>query len=79
MPGLLGFLLNASYITEQIKVLDIVKKYKDVNTILWAIDYRTVDINFGDVYEKNVTFPDYMYDENPINDWRYIINHNNST
>jgi len=69
--------INASYITEQIKILDIVKKYKDVRTILWAIDYRTIDINYGDIYEKNVKFPDYLYDENPINDWRYIIDHNN--
>ncbi|NLE24986.1 MAG: hypothetical protein GX625_06525 [Clostridiaceae bacterium] len=43
-----------SYITEQIKVLDISKKYKDVKTVLWAIDYRTVDIKAGDVYLKNV-------------------------
>ena len=69
--------INASYITEQIKVLDIAKKYQDVNTILWAIDYRTVDINVGNVYEKNVKFPGYMYDEKLINDWKYIINHNN--
>lgn len=69
--------INASYITEQIKVLDIAKKYKDVKTVLWAIDYRTVDINEGDVYLKNVKFPDYMYDEKPLNDWKYIVNHNN--
>ncbi len=69
--------LNASYITEQIKVLDISKKYKDVKTVLWAIDYRTVDINVGDVYLKNVKFPEYLYDEKPLNDWRYIISHNN--
>jgi len=69
--------INASYITEQIKVLDIAKKYRDVKTVLWAIDYRTIDINYGDVYEKNVKFPDYLYDENPLNDWRYIIDHNN--
>lgn len=69
--------INASYITEQIKVLDISKKYKDVKTYLWAIDYRTVDIHEGDVYSMNVKFPGYMYDENIINDWKYIINHNN--
>jgi hypothetical protein len=69
--------INASYITEQIKVLDISKKYKDVKTFLWAIDYRTIDINVGDVYSKNVKFPDYMYDEKLINDWKYIVNHNN--
>ena len=69
--------INASYITEQIKVLDIAKKYRDVKTVLWAIDYRTIDINVGDVYSKNVKFPDYMYDEKPLNDWKYIVNHNN--
>lgn len=70
--------INASYITEQIKILDIAKKYRDVKTVLWAIDYRTIDIHAGDIYSKNnAEFPDYMYDENPLNDWRYIINHNN--
>lgn len=70
--------INASYITEQIKVLDISKERKDVKTILWAIDYRTVDIEKGDIYSlNNVKFPEYMYDEKIINDWKYIINHNN--
>ena len=70
--------INASYITEQIKVLDIVMKYRDVKTVLWAIDYRTIDIHAGDIYTKNnAVFPEYMYDENVLNDWRYIVNHNN--
>lgn len=70
--------INASYITEQKYVLDIAQKYRDIKTVLWAVDYRTVDINHGEIYSKNnVVFPKYMYDENPINDWRYIIDHNN--
>lgn len=70
--------INASYVTEQKYVLDIALKYHDIKTVLWAVDYRTVDIRHGDIYSKNnVVFPKYMYDENPINDWRYIINHNN--
>lgn len=70
--------INASYITEQRMVLDMAEKYHDVKTVLWAIDYRTVDINPGDIYSKNdVVFPKYMYDEKILNDWRYIIDHNN--
>jgi hypothetical protein len=70
--------INASYITEQKYVLDMAKKYNDVKTVIWAVDFRTVDIRPGEIYSKNnVVFPEYMYDENPINDWKYIINHNN--
>lgn len=70
--------INASYITEQRMVLDIAMNHKDVKTVLWAIDYRTVDIKYGDIYSKNnVVFPKYMYDEKLINDWRYIVDHNN--
>ncbi len=70
--------INASYITEQKMVLDIAQKYRDIKTILWAVDYRTVDINHGDIYSmNNVVFPKYMYDEKWVNDWKYIVNHNN--
>ena len=69
--------VNASYITEQKMVLDIAEKHKDVKTVIWAVDYRTVDITLGDVYTKNVKFPKYLYDEKVINDWKYVINHNN--
>lgn len=70
--------INASYITEQIAVLDVVKEYKDAKTIIWAIDYRTVDIEEGAIYSLNNTkFPEYMYDKSVLNDWKYIVNHNN--
>lgn len=71
--------INASYITEQIAVLDTVKKHnEDAKTIIWAIDYRTVDIEKGDIYSlNNVKFPEYMYDKSQLNDWKYIVNHNN--
>jgi hypothetical protein len=69
--------INASYITEQKMVLDIAQKNKDVKTVIWAVDYRTVDIYEGDIYSKNVQFPEYMYDESTINDWKYLVNHNN--
>lgn len=70
--------INASYITEQIAVLDTVKEHNDAKTIIWAIDYRTVDIEVGDIYTLNNTkFPEYMYDQTILNDWKYIVNHNN--
>lgn len=69
--------INASYITEQKMVLDIAQISRDVKTVIWAVDYRTVDIHEGDFYTKNVQFPEYMYDEKPINDWKYVVNHNN--
>jgi len=70
--------INASYITEQKLVLDIAQKYHDIKTVLWAVDYRTVDIEHGDIYSmNNVVFPQYMYDEEWVNDWKYIVNHNN--
>ncbi len=69
--------INASYVTEQRMVLDMAEKYHEVKNVLWVVDYRTVDIHYGDVYEKEVAFPFYMYDENPLNDWKYLLNQNN--
>lgn len=70
--------INASYITEQVAVLETIKKHNDAKTIIWAIDYRTVDIEQGDVYSlNNIKFPEYMYDQSVLNDWKYIVNHNN--
>ncbi len=69
--------LNASYITEQKMILDMAQKHRDVKTVIWGIDYRTVDIPLGELYTKNVKLPEYMYDEKGINDWKYVVNHNN--
>lgn len=69
--------INASYVTEQGMVIDMAIKHNDIQNIIWNIDYRSLDIDYGEVYEKEIDFPKYMYDEKIYNDWRYIVNHSN--
>lgn len=69
--------INASYVTEQGLVVDMAIKYNNPSDIIWNIDYRCLDIDLGEFYEKEIEFPKYMYDELAYNDWRYIINHSN--
>ena len=69
--------INASYATEQGMVIDMAIKHNNVETIIWNIDYRCLDIEYGETYEKKIEFPTYMYDEKSYNDWKYIVNHSN--
>lgn len=69
--------INASYITEQGMVLDMAVKHNRVHHIIWNIDYRCINIPYGEFYKKEIEFPKYMYDEQGYNDLRYIINHSN--
>lgn len=67
--------INASYATEQGLVIDRAMEHNNPKNIIWNIDYRCLDIDLGDFYEKEIEFPEYMYDDKLSNDWRYIINH----
>ena len=69
--------LSASYITEQGLVIDMAMKHNKPKNIIWNIDYRCLDINEGEVYDKEIEFPEYLYDEKTYNDFRYVINHSN--
>ncbi len=69
--------LNASFVTEQGMVVDMATAHNDMKHIIWNIDYRCIDIYYGELYEKEIKFPKYMYDELRYNDWRYIVNHSN--
>lgn len=69
--------LNASYVTEQGMIIDMAVSNNDLKNIIWNIDYRCIDIDYGEFYEKEIEFPKYMYDELIYNDWRYVINHSN--
>lgn len=69
--------INASYVIEQRMALDLAMQNHQIKTVIWGIDYRSVDIKNGDLYSKNVVFPEFMYDNQPLNDWKYLVNHYN--
>jgi len=74
--------INASYITEQRKILDLAATSREKNgetldLVIWNIDYRCLSVKPDQIYTLNVKFPDYMYDGNRLNDWKYLVNHSN--
>lgn len=69
--------ISASYVTEQGLIIDMAMNHNSPENIIWNIDYRCLDIEDGEFYEKEIEFPKYLYDEKIYNDFRYIINHSN--
>lgn len=45
---------------------------RDLKTVLWAVDYNGLLREYD--WQQYEEYPEYLYDENPLNDVRYVFN-----
>ena len=67
---------SGATIYEQRELLDLAFRKKDISNVIWCTDYSSLIGSPSAVKESGGEYPSYLYDNNPINDFKYIINYN---
>ena len=70
--------MAGSSIYEQNLILNLAIKSKKAENVLWGLDYSSFAGKPGRVRDEDVEFPYYLYDNNFLNDYKYLINSNTS-
>lgn len=60
---------------EQNLILNVALNNKDnIKNIIWGLDYGSLKGEINAVDDSQFEFPYYLYDKNPLNDYKYLIN-----
>ena len=68
--------ISGSLITEQKMILEVAIKTNKVKNVIWGIDYSSLSCEPNKVRDEDAEFPYYLYDNNLLNDYKYLLNSN---
>jgi len=66
--------ISGSSAREQFLIADLAIRTGKVKNVIWGIDYFGLRGESGRVRNEQGPFPFYLYDQNPINDFKYLFN-----